>query len=167
MRRSRAVAAATSLTVGVLAVAIVGWLASPSIARTQIQVLDREGPYEKDVDLGKVGTSPGDVSFESHPLVDPSDGTTVVGRDFERVTIFKVLSGGRDLDFVYDSTLRLSGSDIVVYGEGRYSDIFTPDGVTISVVGGTGVFEGASGTATVAATENDGEFLITIDLIAP
>jgi hypothetical protein len=167
MRRSRRVVTATSLTVGVLAAALVGWFAAPSIAQTQIQVLDREGPYEKDVDLGKVGTSPGDVSFESHPLVDPSDGTTVVGRDFERVTIFKILSGGDDLDFVYDSTLRLNGSDIVVYGEGRYSDIFTPDGLTISVVGGTGAFAGVRGTATVAATQKEGEFLITIDLIAP
>jgi hypothetical protein len=165
MDRSWNVRAGVAASVLVASGLLLAWLAPPAIAQTQIQVLDHEGPYEKDLDLGKEGTSPGDVTFGSHPLYDAADGTTVVGRDFERVTVLKVLSGGEDLDFVYDSTLRLDGNDIVVYGEGRYSDIFTPAGVTLAVTGGTGTYAGAKGEASFAATANEGEFLITIDLL--
>jgi hypothetical protein len=158
---------AAVLSIGVIAAPIVGWLAAPSSAQTQIRVLDHEGPYEKELDLGKEGTSPGDLTLGSHALYDADDPSTIVGHDFERLTILRVRSGGKDLDFVYDSTLRFRGSDIVLYGEGRYSDIFAPGGVTAAVIGGTGTYAGASGTATFTATQNEGETLITLDLITP
>jgi hypothetical protein len=141
---------AAVLSIGVIAAPIVGWLAAPSSAQTQIRVLDHEGPYEKELDLGKEGTSPGDLTLGSHALYDADDPSTIVGHDFERLTI-----------------LRFRGSDIVLYGEGRYSDIFAPGGVTAAVIGGTGTYAGASGTATFTATQNEGETLITLDLITP
>ncbi|HYX79121.1 MAG TPA: hypothetical protein VE976_00795 [Actinomycetota bacterium] len=167
MTRSRRRATATVLSIALVVGPIVTWLAAPSSAQTQIRVLDHEGPYEKDLDLGKEGTSPGDLTLGSHALYDADDPTAIVGHDFERLTILRVRSGGEDLDFIYDSTLRFRGSDIVLYGEGRYSDIFTSEGVTVPVTGGTGIYAGASGTATFTATQNEGETLITIDLIAP
>lgn len=68
---------------------VVAWLAPSSVAQTQIQVIDRGGPYERFVDVGKPGFSPGD----------------------------------------------------------------------------TGGYRGMSGSASVTATETEGEFVITIDLI--
>jgi hypothetical protein len=150
----------------IAAVALVAWLAPQSVAQTQIQVLDHEGPFEKAIDLGTAGFSPGDLTLGTHKLFDV-DGTTVVGRDFERLQVLRVLAGGEDFNFVYDSTIRLADGDIVLYGEGRISDIFTPGGATIVVTGGTGSYDDAGGTATFTTTQNEGEFLITIDLVTP
>jgi hypothetical protein len=145
---------------------LVAWLAPASLAQTQIQVLDHEGPYEKQIDLGKAGFSAGDVTLGSHQLFDAASPTTVVGRDFERLTILRVVAGGQDADFVYDSTLRLADGDILLYGEGRLSDIFTTSGATIAAIGGTGAYQGMVGAATFTATANEGEFLIAVDLLA-
>ncbi len=144
----------------------VAWLAPTSFAQPEIQVLDHEGPYEKNVDVGKEGLSPGDVTLGSHQLFDAADPTSVVGRDFERITVLRIVSKGQDFDFLYDSTLRFADGDIVLYGEGRISEVFTPEGVTIPVIAGTGTYRGMEGAATVTATQTEGEFLITVDLVA-
>jgi hypothetical protein len=148
----------------VAAVALVTWLAPHSLAQTQIQVLDHEGAFEKTIDLGTAGLGPGDVTLGSHKLFDV-DGTTVVGRDFERLQVLRVLAGGDAFNFVYDSTIRLADGDVVLYGEGRISDIFTPGGATIAIIGGTGAYDDAAGSARFTTTQNEGEFLITIDLV--
>jgi hypothetical protein len=163
-----------SLAAGaVVGAMLISWLAPPSAVSApaapgdlQIQVLDHEGPFEKEIDLGKPGFSSGDVTLGTHALFDAVDPSLVVGRDFERLMVLRVLSGGQDLDFIYDSTLRLADGDITIYGEGRFSDIYGPDGAIVVVTGGTGAYRGMEGTATFTATANDGEFLITIDLIA-
>jgi hypothetical protein len=162
MKGSRfAAVAATVLVVGVL----IAWLAPASLAQTQIQVLDHEGPYEKTIDIGKPGFSPGDTILGTHPLFDAADPSTVVGRDFERIQVLRIVAGGEDFDFVYDTTIRLDDGDIVAYGEGRISSVFAPGGASVPVTGGTGAYAGAAGVLSIAATETEGEFLITIDLI--
>lgn len=162
MRGGRfAAVASTALAISVL----VAWLAPASLAQTQIQVLDHEGPYERIVDVGKPGFSPGDVILGTHPLFDAADPSTVVGRDFERIQVLRVVAGGEDFDFVYDTTIRLADGDIVAYGEGRFSTVFAPGGASVPVTGGTGAYAGAAGGLSVAATDTEGEFLITIDLI--
>jgi len=153
--------AATVLVVGALG----GWLAPASLAGTQIQVLDREG-FEREVDLGKPGFGPGDVILEIGTLY-ATDGTTVVGSDFDRIQVLRVLAGGEDFAFFFDGTIRLADGDVILYAEGRFSDVFTEDGAPVAVLGGTGTYAGATGSATIAATANEGEFLITIDLITP
>ncbi len=142
----------------------VAWLAPASSAQTEIRVLDREGAYEKDIDLGKSALSAGDVTFEAHRLIDAADGTTVVGRDFDHLTVLRVVAGGQDLDFLYDSILRFPDGDIALYGEARYSSLFTADGATFAVIGGTGAYAAMRGTATFTATATEGEFLIVVDL---
>jgi hypothetical protein len=132
----------------------------------QIQVLDHDGPFEKEIDLGKPGSSSGDLTLGTHQLFDAADPTLVVGRDFERLTVLRLVSGGEDLDFIYDSTIRLADGEITLYGEGRYSDIFTSGGTLTVVTGGTGIYRGMEGTGTITATANEGEFLITLDLVA-
>lgn len=80
------IAAVTASTV-LAAAALAGWLVTSAAAgNVQIQVFDGEGPYEKFIDVGKPGFSAGDEIVESHPLLDPADGS-MVGRDFTRVKI--------------------------------------------------------------------------------
>lgn len=143
---------------------LVAWLAPPSLAQTQIRILDREGPYERFVDVGKPGFSPGDTVLESHPLLDASD-QRVVGRSFTRFTILRVLKGGEDLIAILDLTVRLTDGDISLYGPVRFSELFSPGGATFSVVGTTGAYDGMTGSANAVATDTEGEFLVTIDLI--
>jgi len=150
-----------AVLVGAMSVA---WLSAPSLAQTQIQVLDREGPYEKLVDVGRAGFSAGDVVLESHPLLAPVD-ESVVGRSFTRLTVMKVVRGGEDLVGILEFTARLSGGDVTAYGPVRFSDLFAPGGATFAVIGATGTYEGMTGSATAVATETEGEFLITIHLI--
>lgn len=160
MKRTRFAALAVTALVGGLVV----WLAPASLAQTQIRVIDREGPYEKFVDVGRPGLSAGDVIVESHPLLDAVDGTEV-GRDFTHETILRVIDDGADLIVVLDSTFRFGDGDVMFYGTARFSDVFTESGVTVAVIGGTGAYQGMVGTATLSATETEGEFLITIDLL--
>src|SRR5207247_469133 len=87
-RKARAGVAASVLLAGGL---VLAWWAPAAIAQTQIQVLDHEGPYEKQIDLGKAGFSAGDVTLGSHQLFDAASPTTIVGRDFERLTILRVV----------------------------------------------------------------------------
>ena len=152
-----------SASIALIATLLIAGLV-PASAQTEIRVLDREGPYEKYLDLGKPGFSAGDVVMESHPLVDAADGATVVGRDFERLTVLRIRSGGDDFEFIYDSTLRFTDGDVVLYGEGRFSDLFASGGLAFAVVGGTGAYAGMGGTATFSSTVTEGEFLIVIDL---
>lgn len=149
----------------VVAGVLVAWLAPASLAQTQIQLLDHEGPYEKTIDVGKPGFSAGDVILGTHQVFDAAAPSMVVGRDFERITVLRVVSQGQDFDFLYDTTIRLADGDIVAYGEGRFSTVFAPGGATVPVTGGTGAYAGAAGALSVAATETEGEFLITIDLL--
>jgi hypothetical protein len=172
MRRKRSVVGSLGAA-AVLGTILVAWFVSASAASApaapgdlQIQVLDHEGPFEKEIDLGKPGSSSGDMSLGTHQLFDAADPTLVVGRDFERLVVLRLVSGGEDLDFIYDSTIRLAGGDITLYGEGRYSDIFTSGGTITVVTGGTGIYRGMEGTGTITATATEGEFLITLDLVA-
>jgi hypothetical protein len=159
---------APRLMAGAASTAVAGllvlWLAPASSAQTPIQVLDREGPYEKMIDVGKPGFSAGDVILETHPLVDAADGTTVVGRDFARLQVLRVLANGQDFVFIIDSTLRFEDGDVVFYGTSRFSELLGPEGVTLPVTAGTGAYEGATGTVNFVATATEGEFLVTIEL---
>lgn len=151
-RRILAIASSVVLAGGGLA----AWLVpatSASAGNVQIQVFDAEGPYEKVVDVGKPGFSPGDHILESHPLLDPADGSTV-GRDFTRLEVMKVLHGGEDFLLLVDFTARLADGDIVVSGPIRFSQFTT--GGTLSVIGGTGAYELARGTVSSTGGEVGG-----------
>lgn len=160
LRRKLTAAGAVALVGGL----VVAWLAPSSLAQAQIQVIDREGPYERFVDVGKPGFSPGDTVFESHPLLDAAD-RTVVGRSFTRFTILRVIEGGEDLIAILDLTVRLADGDISLHGPVRFSRFLSPDGVTFAVIGATGAYEGMTGSANAVATDTEGEFLVTIHLI--
>jgi hypothetical protein len=123
-----------------------------------------EGPFEKDIDVGKPGfPTAGDYAVESQPLLDPTDGSDV-GRSTSALMIVRPVSGGRDFEIVLNSTLRLPEGDLVVDGGLRFSELST--GGTIPVVGGTGPFAGARGTVVFAAGTVAGQdgFVLSIDI---
>ncbi|MGH2812778.1 MAG: hypothetical protein ACRDI1_08725 [Actinomycetota bacterium] len=83
--------------------------------------------------------------------------------------IVRLHNRGEDWTFILDVTAQLPDGDIVFYGGGRYSELVSESGTTLSVTGGTGAFAGASGTVTIVPAEVAGEqgFMWTFDLITP
>lgn len=139
-------------------------VSSAGVAPAHIEVFNVEGPFEKDIDLGKAGfPTAGDYAVESQPLLDPADGSAV-GRSISQLTIVRPVSKGQDFEILLDSTLRLPQGDLVLDGGLRFSELFA-DG-TIPVVGGTGAFAGARGTVAFAAGTVAGRdgFVLSIDI---
>lgn len=166
MRGVRKVRAVAEVVVaGALVLAAHAPISAAQVGTTHLDVFAVEGPFEKDIDLGKPGfPSAGDYAVESQPILDPSDGSSL-GRSLTELTIIRPMSHGQDLEIVLDSTLRLPDGDLVVDGGLRFSDLFA-DG-EIAVVGGTRAFAGARGTATFAAGTVDGKdgFFLSIDVV--
>ena len=132
----------------VLAVALLAPVSSAGAPRgtgdTQITVFDVEGPYEKDIDLGKPGFGPGDVIFEIQPAIDPVDESPV-GKVFTRLQVMRVLKSG-DFIFYLDCEVKLANGSILFNGPAKFSGFNT--GAVFPVTGGTGIYELARGTLT-------------------
>ena len=139
-------------------------ISSAQGAPAHLDLFNVEGPFEKDIDVGRAGfPTAGDFAVESQPLLDPADGSAA-GRSISELTIVRPVSRGQDLEIILHSTLRLSQGDVVLDGALRFSELL--DGGTIAVVGGTGQFTGARGTAIFSAgtvAGHDG-FQISIDI---
>jgi allene oxide cyclase-like protein len=149
----------------VMGATIAAMLAPPSIAQTQISFIDTEGKFDKFIDLGKPDLSPGDHEVEIHTVTDPVDGSDV-GTTYSRLEFLRIRKDG-DVEFLLDETIRLAGGDVQLSGVARFGQFFEPGGVTLPVTGGTGDYVGATGTVNATATETEGAFLVTIDLVAP
>jgi hypothetical protein len=165
MKGSGKISAAVGLALaGALVLAAHAPMSSAQVGATHLEVFNVEGRFEKDVDLGKAGfPTAGDYAVESQPLLDPADGSTV-GRSLSELTIVRSVSQGQDFEVVLDSTLRLSDGDLVLDGGIRFSELF--EGGAMAVVGGTGAYAGARGTAAFTPGTVDGKdgFLISIDV---
>lgn len=165
MKGTRKIRAAVGIALaGALVIAAHAPISSAQVGGTHIDVFAAEGPFEKDIDLGKAGfPTAGDFAVESQPLLDPADGSTV-GRSISQLTIVRPVSQGQDLEVVLSSTLRLADGDLVAAGGLRFSELF--GGGSIAVVGGTGMFAGARGTATFTAGAVAGKdgFFVSIDI---
>jgi hypothetical protein len=123
---------------------------------TVITVFEAQGPYSKLVDVGKHGPSAGDFWVELHQAQDPNDGHEI-GSIRNRLTVIKpVRANGEvaDLEVIDETTIRLADGDITLYGSFLLSEIV--DGVTVPVTGGTGAYELARGSATLAPAELGG-----------
>ena len=149
---------------GTLVLAAMAPISSAQVVPAHVDVFNVEGPFEKDIDVGRPGFgTAGDYAVESQPLLDPGDGSTV-GRSLSQVTIVRPVAGGEDLEILLGSTLRLPQGDVVLDGGLRFSELL--DGGTIPVVGGTEAFAGARGTATFSSGTVGGKdgFNVSIDL---
>ncbi len=166
MRGARRVRTAVVVALaGAIVLAVHAPISSAQIGPTHLDVFAVEGPFEKDIDVGKPGfPSAGDYAVESQPILDPADGSSV-GRSLSELTVVRPVSQGQDLEIVLDSTLRLADGDLVLDGGLRFSESFT--GGQIAVVGGTGDFAGARGMVTFTAGTVDGKdgFFLSIDIV--
>ena len=150
--------------VGTLVLAAMAPISSAQTTPTHLEVFNVEGPFEKDVDVAKPGfPTAGDYAVESQPLLDPADGTPI-GRSLSQLTIVRALARGQDLEIVLNSTMRLVQGDLLLNGGLRFSELL--DGGAIAVVGGTGDFAGARGTAVFASGTVAGKdgFVLSIDI---
>ncbi len=149
---------------GALLLAVHAPESSAGVTPMHIEVFNVEGPFEKDIDVGKPGfPTAGDYAVESQPLLDPTDGSDV-GRSLTQLTIVRPVSKGQDFEIVLNSTLRLPEGDLALSGGLRFSELFA--GASVPVVGGTGAFAGARGTVAFAAGTVAGQdgFVLSIDI---
>jgi hypothetical protein len=151
---------------GLGAAAMLGSCAMPAQSdvtkkRLALVVADEKAVVRTVVDNGDKGFGPGDQMVEEAPVLDSSG--KIVGNSFTSVAI---VSGSSDQDFngLLDCTFKLADGNIVFHGWFASKDLAA--GSKIPVVGGTGAYNGATGTVTAVAP-NDKVSNITFDLLLP
>jgi hypothetical protein len=137
---------AASLLIGVVvgvlvAVAVGGSSSSAGTGPAQIKITDREVRVAR-VDIGRRGTSPGDVEVIHYLLFNRRVTAKSIGRAELHCTF---VDGGRAR--LCQGTYFLPRGKLVVAGSMRYRQIFD-----LAIVGGTGLYDNARGTLTVTRT---------------
>jgi hypothetical protein len=175
MRMSRLVAGAAGLFALTLAAA--GCSTDPAAEAaagqddtTIVLFDDRSEAVETFLDLGDEGFTAGNTMVEHTVLTDPDSGEEA-GRAVTRFQIVEVHEEPSDdapmgdFDLILDCTIELEDGTVTFYGAEVLSNM-AGDGLVFAVIGGTGEYTGASGTATVEAAEVDGVegATITLDL---
>lgn len=109
------------------------------------------------VDLLTEGDFPGlgDLILEYHDLAD-MESQAIVGQAITRVQVIHTLPGG-DFDLLIDCTVLLAEGTFHFTGGGRFSDFTQGQGITLPIVGGTGVYRQATGTVHMIAGELGGD----------
>jgi hypothetical protein len=97
--------------------------------------------YNKDIDVGKTGFSPGDYSLFTDKLYDRDTGEGY-GHDIGRFTFVKA-TGPRDGQVLLDVTAVTPHGKLTLYGPGKFSQFQT--GFRMAVTGGTGRYRNSSG----------------------
>ncbi len=132
---------------------------------TTFTVCDRNrGGYNKDVDLGKRGFSPGDQFLETDTLRRPKSGDKV-GKLVLRGSIVRIFPKQQDALFIVDVTTTFRNGKVSGYGYSRFSK-FQGEGAKFAVVGGTGRYNNVRGAAVVKSGRCGGKpgTRITFDL---
>lgn len=146
MRRYVVLLLAVVTTSAIVTLGAMGPAGSQQPAERQtITVFDpRKTPYEKELDNGKKGFSPGDEFLFIENLKDP-ETCEKVGKLVGHTQIVKLI-GDRDGVFTVDVTVDLKNGKITVYGASRFSEFETQAGQPIfAVTGGTRAYRDASG----------------------
>ncbi len=120
--------------------------------------LDREA----DIDLGRRGSSPGDRIIARGPLFEAAAPSKRVGSfTAELVNVHTKTLLTRE-----SVTLTLADGQIEIQGSLRFGAVTRPAGVPLPVVGGTGAYAYARGTATMRAAKLGGDegFSFALDL---
>ncbi len=102
---------------------------------------DQSG-FDKAIDLGRKGFSPGDYSVSVKPLLDPATGA----RKGSSVSTFTFVQQiGRNGGRAYvEGTHELTDGKVTFYGSFKFSD----DAVAFAITGGTGAYSAVRGTIT-------------------
>ena len=106
----------------------------------------RATDFEKFINQGKRGISPGDVILFVEKQLDP-DTCERAGKLVGRIQIIK-RAGRENALFQGDFTLQLSGGKITAAGAGKFSDFMSTDPM-FAVTGGTETYRDASGEVTL------------------
>lgn len=104
---------------------------------------DRTG-YERDVNVGRRGFSPGDSAVFIDRLLNPVTGDRA-GRLVGKVVFVKLFRQPQDARFIADVTVSLPRGKISLYGTARFREFRR--GAKVAVVGGTGAYNRVRGAA--------------------
>ncbi|MDP9067597.1 MAG: hypothetical protein M3N53_04485 [Actinomycetota bacterium] len=123
--------------------------------------------FEKNIDEGREGFSPGDWGVIKDRFFDP-DTCEKAGTFLGRFTFVKA-AGQNDGFFLLDGGALLSDGKLTFYWPGRFTEFASPDaaGAGGAVTGGTGPYAGAGGTVTVREDQqmcDKNGALVTIEL---
>jgi hypothetical protein len=145
MRKKTVALAVTTALVG-SGVLIGAMLPAASQQATTIRLYERQRKgFEKFINVDGKKSIAGDYILESHPVYRVGTKTKV-GRDAATITLIRRL-GKQDALFRVAATFVLPTGKVEVSGLNRASRL--AKGAPFAVVGGTGAYEGATGTLTV------------------
>lgn len=124
--------------------------------------------FQKFIDHAPKGPSAGDRHLYRGELIDPETGEQVaVTRDHHVYSKFFKRNGKvNDVLLLIDAWDEFEDGEIVLSGSIRGSQVASPEGATIAIVGGTGRYSRARGTVTGKAGEYNGEhgLLLTFEI---
>ena len=136
-----------ALVAGIVLGLIVGGLALPASSqgpgqRTTITVFDpNRTDYDKEIDEGRKGFSPGDWNVSIEKVFDP-ETCERAGRATIRF-VFVRQTGRNDGNFIVDFTYTRADGSITSYGSGKFSDF--EGGFAFPVTGGSEAYKDATG----------------------
>jgi hypothetical protein len=149
---------ATCVVVIVTVVAVVGSASGDAGAGTQqtLNLQDVAAPINTFVDVGTPGPSVGDMEVFRDTLVWANDGSPA-GKSEGRCTLIELSTHQFECAIV----TTLQGGTITTEGIG----VLAPGAMsTAAITGGTGVYENASGHATLVFHPGGGPSVVTLDL---
>ena len=143
-----------------MAVAVAVTLALMAVlgAAAALAASEPPGRSRDDVGVFLPGTPPaglpaeGDQFLTVDPVRDPGTGEQI-GTAVTRVVVAQV--AGDDATFILDCTVRLPEGNLAFYGAESFSSFV--DGVTYTVVGGTGRYQGTRGVVNITGGEVSGQ----------
>lgn len=148
----------TSKTSTTVAVAVTLALMAVLGAAAALAASEPPGRARGDVEVFLPGTPPaglpteGDQFLTVDPVLDPGTGEQI-GTAVTRVVVAQV--AGDDATFILDCTVRLPEGNLAFYGAESFSSFV--DGVTYTVVGGTGRYQGTRGVVNITGGEVGGQ----------
>lgn len=133
--------------------------------RQTIQTFDpRKTNYERFINEGKQGLSPGDTIMFVENQLDP-ETCEPVGKLIGKIQIIRI-HGENDATFMGGFTMKLAGGKIIAEGVARFSEFESTDPI-FAVTGGTETYKDASGEVViqegVTMCDKQGD-LTTIDI---
>ena len=141
----RKAAAFAALTV-VLAVGVMITTLLPASSATTIRVYEKSGKgFEKQIDVDGQRSLTGDYIVGTHPLFRAGTGKRV-GRDTVQLLFIRAI-GKQDARFRAAATFKIDGGTLEAAGASKFSKVDT--GAKFAITGGTGAYNGASGTLVV------------------
>jgi hypothetical protein len=145
--------------ISVLAVSLMIATLLPASSATTIRLYEKSGQgFQKGINVDGKRTLAGDYEVYNRALYRAGSGARV-GADVVQLTFIRRFAN-HDVLFRAAATFKLRGGDIEVAGASRFSKL--RNGARFSITGGTGTYNGASGTVIVSNTRFRTHFTINV-----